>query len=76
MICQDCKVEAAIMDSGYEVEGDNSPATPTKVFSVLKFRCRNKACPKCGREIGVVRHEIYTQGTAEKGQNEGKEDAV
>ncbi len=61
MICPDCGVEAAIMESRYEVEGDQSTKTKTKVFSVLKFQCRNKACTKFQKEIGEIRHEVYTQ---------------
>lgn len=59
MLCPECKTEAAIMESGYEVSGDSSPEETTKVFSVLKFHCRNKNCRMCGKEIGVVRHQIY-----------------
>lgn len=62
MLCPECKTEAAIMESGYEVRGDTSAEETTKVFSVLKFHCRNPKCQKCGKEIGVVKHELKVKG--------------
>lgn len=61
MLCPECKTEAAIMESGYEVTGDTSAEEKTRVFSVLKFHCRNPQCAQHGKEIGTVRHEIYRQ---------------
>ena len=61
MQCPTCGVEAVIMGSRYEVEGDQRPDTETKVFSVLEFQCRNPQCPRCkSREtVGTVRNLIY-----------------
>lgn len=61
MICKECGTEAAIMKSGYAVSGDTSPEETTRVFSVLKFHCRNPQCRRFGEEIGEERHEVHTQ---------------
>lgn len=61
MLCPECKTEAAIMESGYTVSGDTSPEENTRVFSVLKFHCRNPQCRRFEEEIGEERHEIHTQ---------------
>lgn len=58
MLCPECKTEAAIMESGYEVSGDTSPNTKTRLFAVLKFHCRNPKCPRYGKEIGEERSEV------------------
>lgn len=74
MICPICGVEAAIKKSAYQVEGDMSPDTQTKVYSVLHFYCRNKSCRMFDKEIGTVRHEIETEPVSMDGET-GKEDA-
>lgn len=58
MICPECKTEAAIMESGYEVRGDRAADTKTQLYSVLKFFCRNPKCPQYGKEIGEQKTEI------------------
>lgn len=58
MLCPECKTEAAIMESGYEIRGDTSPDTETQLFSVVKFHCRNPKCKKFKEEIGEKRAEI------------------
>ena len=65
MLCPECSTEAAIMESGYEVIGDDSPLAKTQLFAVVKFHCRNPQCRRCGKEIGSERTEITVKSDAE-----------
>ena len=59
MNCPKCGVEAVIMGTAVEVRGDESPATQTEVFEVLKYQCRNPQCPNFEQEVGTVRIKTY-----------------
>lgn len=39
------------------VEGDKSPDTETKVFTVQELTCRNKQCSNYGKVVETVRHQ-------------------
>ena len=41
-----------------KVEGDNSPDTETKVFTVQELTCRNKQCSNYGKVVETVKHQI------------------
>ncbi len=57
MNCPKCGMEAMISASHNAVTGDASPETPTKLFRVLTFQCRNPQCEKFGKEVGQQRLE-------------------
>ena len=40
------------------VEGDKSPDTETKVFTVQEMSCRNKQCSNYGKVVETVRHQL------------------
>lgn len=61
MKCPICDVEAMIGRSYTSVEGDNSPDTETRVFTVQEFWCRNKQCENYGRPIGIKKHQLNIQ---------------
>lgn len=46
MECPECGCRMKIERTYLEIEGDDSPALETKVYSVQELYCRN---PKCGR---------------------------
>jgi len=50
-------MDAIISNSRNAAEGDNSPDTQTRFFRVLTYRCRNRQCEVCGKEIGQERLE-------------------
>lgn len=45
MLCKTCGCEMRIVFTGTRVTGDNSPDTPTKVYTVQTLRCLNRNCP-------------------------------
>lgn len=55
MKCPKCGMDGIIIRSGYTVSGDQSPDTPTELYRILTFACRNKQCENLGREIGQQR---------------------
>ncbi len=61
MKCSLCNVEAAISKTYNRVEGDNSPNTETKVFTVQEMSCRNRSCPNYNKVIAVVEHQLKIQ---------------
>lgn len=61
MMCPLCGTEMGIAASYQRVEGDESPDTPTKVFTVQEFACRNPACLGVGKTAAKKEHCIYTQ---------------
>ena len=60
MKCQKCGMDAIIASSGYRVTGDGAAETPTKLYRVLSYRCRNPQCASYAREGGEIigREEI------------------
>ena len=58
MQCPLCKVEMAISHAYTTVEGDKSPDTETKVFTVQEMSCRNKQCSNYGKVVETVRHQL------------------
>lgn len=59
MKCKYCGIEAIIDKSYTEVEGDRSPDTPTKVYTVQEITCRNPRCGHYQKHVETVRHLIY-----------------
>ncbi len=51
MQCEKCGLEMFIDASRPEVEGDKSPNTQTKVYTVLSLSCHNPQCPNKGKVI-------------------------
>lgn len=58
MQCPLCKIEMAIQNTYTKVEGDNSPDTETKVFTVQELTCRNKQCSNYGKVVETVKHQM------------------
>lgn len=54
-ICEACGNELKVAGSHIVVEGDNSPDTKTRVFTVLEMECVNPQCVDKGkvREVRV-----------------------
>jgi hypothetical protein len=61
MKCSLCNVEASITKTFNRVEGDNSPYTETKVYTVQEMSCRNKNCDNYNKVIAVVEHQLNIQ---------------
>lgn len=61
MRCPECGLEAIISYSRTEVEGDKSPDTETRVFTVLEYQCRNPTCPQNGKSVGESKHQTYPE---------------
>ena len=55
MLCKNCGCEMRIVFSGTRVQGDTSPDTQTRVFTVQTLRCLNRNCPK--QDEVTVEHE-------------------
>lgn len=47
-LCSSCGVLMDIDHVVYEMEGDESDKTETKLYTVPLYRCRNPACPRFG----------------------------
>lgn len=58
MKCPLCNVEASISKTYTKVEGDNSPDTETKVYTVHEISCRNKKCSNYSKVIETVKHQL------------------
>lgn len=59
MKCGKCGCEGIISSFRYEVEGDTSPDTQTKVYHVQTWTCRNKKCEEYGKKLGETRTLIF-----------------
>lgn len=59
MLCPKCKCEMRISTTETSVEGDESPLTQTKVYTVQTLCCRNPACENFGRATQTVRTQLY-----------------
>lgn len=51
MKCLNCNIDMPIDHSAYLATGDNSPQTPTELFTVLYYACHNPACPLQGQLV-------------------------
>ena len=58
MKCPLCKEEGLISKTYTTVEGDKSPDTETKVFTVQEIICRNKNCSSYGKVFDTVKHQL------------------
>ena len=58
MMCPLCGTEMGITAAYQRVEGDESPDTETKVFTVQEMSCRNKQCSNYGKVVETVRHQL------------------
>ena len=61
MKCPLCDVEMSIQKAYTEVEGDNSPLTETKVYTVHELTCRNKQCSNYGKVVETLKHQLELQ---------------
>ena len=59
MDCPKCPVQAQISRVYTKVEGDSSPDTPTRVYTVQEITCMNPQCPNFNRVINTVMHLDY-----------------
>lgn len=57
-MCNKCGIESTIVRSYNKVEGDNSPDTPTKLYTVLVMACINPDCSEQGKEYEIM-HEQH-----------------
>lgn len=58
MLCDSCKNEMRITGFRYEIEGDKSADTPTKLYVVQTHQCVNKQCSQRGR---TVEHRVLQE---------------
>ena len=58
-LCPKCKTATYIGKTYTEVEGDNSPDTPTRVYTVVEQVCRNPQCEDYKKVIAKERHLQY-----------------
>lgn len=49
-ICEICGNELKVTGSRVICEGDDSPDTKTRVFTVLEMECTNPQCPEKGKK--------------------------
>ncbi|MDD2954945.1 MAG: hypothetical protein PHD67_01375 [Oscillospiraceae bacterium] len=61
MKCPVCDLEGTICRCRTEVEGDDSPAAATRVFTVQDVSCRNPQCEQYGKVVHTLRHLIYAK---------------
>lgn len=59
MVCPSCGIQARIERFYTKVEGDQSPDTPTRVYTVQEIACRNPQCPRHGEIIETVKNLDY-----------------
>jgi len=59
MQCPICKTEMMISSTSTAVDGDKSPDTPTKIYTVQQLSCRNKQCENFGKVVQEVRTKIF-----------------
>lgn len=60
MKCPLCNIEMMIRKTYTEVEGDESPDTPTKVYTVQDLVCRNRKCGNYEKIVETVKTPIYS----------------
>lgn len=58
MQCPYCKIEGTILRSSIQVTGDDSPDTPTRVYTVQEIACRNPACSHYNQVVETVKHSM------------------
>lgn len=57
MKCPLCQVEMRITRSRNVVENDDTPDTPTKLFTEMDMSCLNKNCANYKKVVQTVRNE-------------------
>ena len=57
MLCPKCKTEMRL-EASYRASGDESPDTPTQIYLVQKFFCRNKQCENFDTQVSEVSHKV------------------
>ena len=55
MLCPKCKTEMRVQ-THFSIQGDKSADTPTKLFLVQEFYCRNKSCPDYDKLVTTVQN--------------------
>ncbi len=61
MQCPKCGLETRIELVYTSVEGDESPDTATKVYTVQEHRCVNPQCVSQGKTVASQKHLVYDQ---------------
>lgn len=61
MQCPKCGIETRIVAAYTAVEGDRSPDTPTRVFTVQEHTCVNSRCAEYDKIVATRRHLQYEQ---------------
>jgi hypothetical protein len=61
MKCEKCGLEAVIMRTRMDANGDQSPSTQTEVWAIQTYQCRNPACGECGKDVGETHHRVYPE---------------
>ncbi len=59
MKCPKCAIELRIASTRTQVEGDKSPDTPTRVYTVQDLTCVNPQCENYGMPVQQTRHLLY-----------------
>lgn len=58
MQCPKCKIEAAIVKSGYTTVNDDTPDKETELYINQEYACRNPACDNYKKVIGTVKNPL------------------
>ena len=54
MICSKCGNDMKVRGGRYEVSGDKSAQTQTKVTYIMTLECVNQSCPERGKTIEIA----------------------
>lgn len=57
MKCPLCNLEMRITRSRNVVENDDTPETPTKLYTEMELSCMNKNCSNYQKVVETVRNE-------------------
>ena len=66
MLCPKCNIEAAIRDTRYVAENDDTPEKETKLFIKQSVYCRNPNCADYGKIVRTIKHQISLEKDEEQ----------
>lgn len=55
-LCPSCLTQMVIGRSYLKIVGDDSPDTPTQVFTCIELKCKNPRCERYNQVIETVEH--------------------
>ncbi len=58
MQCPKCKIEAAIVKSGYVTKNDDTADKETELYMKHEYACRNKACDNFKKVIAIIENPL------------------